>query len=101
MTRFASSAQRHMEVLSKFEVFITETANRIRREPCVLMAPTVEDDDVRRVQLPVTIPVAPRSRKREVIVLSMGGRTALYPPLFFSITWFGHAVMRFNIRWYS
>lgn len=43
----------------------------------------VEDGDVRRVHLPVIIPVAPRSRKREVIVLSMGGRTALYPPFLF------------------
>ncbi|KIO10415.1 hypothetical protein M404DRAFT_129975 [Pisolithus tinctorius Marx 270] len=52
-----------LEIISKFELSLTEKAKRIRREPCVLMAPAVEGEVARGVQLPLAISVAPREQE--------------------------------------
>ncbi|OAX40845.1 hypothetical protein K503DRAFT_570087 [Rhizopogon vinicolor AM-OR11-026] len=49
------------EVVGKFEFALTEKSERIRREPCMVMAPTVEGEVKNGVQLPLRVSVAPRT----------------------------------------
>ena len=50
-----------VEIISKFEISLTEKATKVRREACLIMVPTVEGEADRGVQLPLIISVAPRS----------------------------------------
>ncbi|KAL4068695.1 cytochrome P450 [Scleroderma yunnanense] len=49
-----------VEIISKFEISLTEKAKKIRREACLVMVPTVEGEIANGVQLPLAISVAPR-----------------------------------------
>ena len=49
-----------VEIISKFEISLTEKARKVRREACLVMVPTVEGEVDNGVQLPLVISVAPR-----------------------------------------
>ncbi|KIM58519.1 hypothetical protein SCLCIDRAFT_16779 [Scleroderma citrinum Foug A] len=49
-----------VEIISKFEISLTEKARKVRREACLVMVPTVEGEVGNGVQLPLVISVAPR-----------------------------------------
>ncbi|KAG6333136.1 hypothetical protein ID866_5950 [Astraeus odoratus] len=46
-----------LEIVSKFEISLTEEAKMIRREHCMMMMPTVEGDVAKGFQLPLAISV--------------------------------------------
>ncbi|OJA10006.1 hypothetical protein AZE42_12056, partial [Rhizopogon vesiculosus] len=52
-----------MDVVGKFEFALTEKSEWIRREPCMVMTPTVEGEVENGVQLPLRVSVAPRTEK--------------------------------------
>ncbi|KAG0708534.1 cytochrome P450 [Suillus ampliporus] len=49
------------EIVGKFEFTLTDKSERIRREACLVMAPTVEGEVENGIQLPLRVSVAPRS----------------------------------------
>ncbi|OJA08374.1 hypothetical protein AZE42_00989 [Rhizopogon vesiculosus] len=49
------------EIIGKFELTLTDKSKRIRREACVVMAPTVEGEVENGIQLPLRVSVAPRT----------------------------------------
>lgn len=46
-----------IEIISRFEVSLSEKATRIRKEACGVVAPTVEGEVEKGVQLPLVISV--------------------------------------------
>jgi cytochrome P450 len=51
------------EIVGKFEFAPTDKSELIRREACLVMAPTVEGEVENGVQLPLRVSVAPRTGK--------------------------------------
>jgi hypothetical protein len=51
------------EIVGKFEFTLTEKSERIRREACLVMAPTLEGEVENGVQLALRVSVAPRTEK--------------------------------------
>ncbi|KAG2153139.1 cytochrome P450 [Suillus clintonianus] len=51
------------EIVGKFEFALTEQSERVRREACLVMAPTVEGDVESGSQLPLRVSLAPRIDK--------------------------------------
>ncbi|KIN98147.1 hypothetical protein M404DRAFT_158325, partial [Pisolithus tinctorius Marx 270] len=47
-----------IEIISRFEVSLSEKATRVRREACGVVAPTVEGEVENGVQLPLVISLA-------------------------------------------
>jgi hypothetical protein len=51
------------ELVGKFEFALTDKCERIRREGCLVMSPTLEGEVERGVQLPLRVSVAPGTDK--------------------------------------
>ena len=51
------------ELIGKFQFAPTEKSERVRREACLVMAPTVVGEVERGVQLPLKVSMAPRVEK--------------------------------------
>ncbi|KAG2069036.1 hypothetical protein BDR04DRAFT_724529 [Suillus decipiens] len=51
------------EIVGKFEFAPTDKTELIRREACLVMAPTVEGEVENGVQLPLRVSLAPRTGK--------------------------------------
>jgi hypothetical protein len=51
------------EIVGKFEFALTDKSERIRREACLVMAPTLEGEAENGVQMTLRVSVAPRSEK--------------------------------------
>jgi len=51
------------EIVGKFEFALTDASDRVRREACVVMAPTVEGEVEKGAQLALRVSVAPRTEK--------------------------------------
>lgn len=48
-----------VEIINRFECSLSEKATRIRRESCGIVAPTVEGEVDKGVQMPLIISLAP------------------------------------------
>jgi hypothetical protein len=51
------------EIVGKFEFALPDKSERVRREACVLMAPTLEGEVENGVQMTLRVSVAPRTEK--------------------------------------
>jgi hypothetical protein len=51
------------EIVGKFDFALTDKSERVRREACVLMAPTLEGEVENGVQMMLKVSVAPRTEK--------------------------------------
>jgi hypothetical protein len=51
------------EIVGKFEFALTDKSERIRREACLVMAPTLEGEAENGVQMTLRVSVAPRTEK--------------------------------------
>jgi len=47
------------EIVGKFEFTVTDNSDRVRREACLVMAPTVEGEVEKGIQLELRVSVTP------------------------------------------
>lgn len=49
-----------IEIINNFELTPTEDINRLRREACLVMLPTLEGEQAKGEHLPLRVSIAPR-----------------------------------------
>jgi len=49
-----------VEIINNFELFPTPDIDRLRREACLVMLPTLEGEQLKGENLPLRVAIAPR-----------------------------------------